>query len=102
MTRISKNIETRAKLMGKMMDRCDVDIQHLARERLGLTFASAIRSCRLCSNAASCEVWLAATAGEPAHTPPAFCPNAGVFEAMSQALKDDGGTRRPETNDASL
>lgn len=89
MTRISGNIEPRAKLMGKMMDRCDVDIQHLAKDRLGLTLASAIRSCRLCSNATSCETWLAATAGEITHRPPAFCPNARIFAAMSQADGDE-------------
>lgn len=98
MTRISKNIEARAKLMGKMMDRCDVDIQRLAAERLGLTLASAIRSCGLCRNADSCETWLAATAGETARTPPSFCPNAKVFEATARAVRENARSDPPGTN----
>ncbi|MCR4269058.1 DUF6455 family protein [Nitratireductor sp. ZSWI3] len=80
MTSLTKKLETQAHLMGRMIDRCGVDIERLAADRLGQTLASAVRACSQCSSTKSCQNWLDATAGETHLNPPAFCPNATRFE----------------------
>ncbi|WP_367715703.1 DUF6455 family protein [Nitratireductor sp. GISD-1A_MAKvit] len=89
MKRLSNHTGTRARLMNGMMERCSVDLQQLTAERVQPTRAAALQSCEVCRNAVSCAVWLAATAGESACTPPSFCPNAKVFEALKTVLGED-------------
>ncbi|MDJ1465775.1 DUF6455 family protein (plasmid) [Nitratireductor sp. GZWM139] len=101
MKRLSQKIETHAKLMGKMMDRCDVDLQRLAADRLGLTLASAVRTCARCRNADSCRGWLAATAGETKRQPPSFCPNAVLFDKMTR-LEEEPQDERLALSSAGL
>jgi hypothetical protein len=71
--------------MSDMMERLALDPAAVARQRLGLTFAHAIRTCQSCEAGAVCCDWLERA---PAHLqhPPAFCPNAPLFDQLLQTL----------------
>lgn len=72
--------EVRSRLMGRMMRRCGIDPITFAQDRIGLTFASAARSCMACGRTESCRRWAdAVEADGRICEPPSFCPNAERF-----------------------
>lgn len=80
MTPFLSRLEVHSKLMGRMMTRCGVDPVHLAQDRLGLTLASAVRSCMACGRTESCRRWAdVAEADGKVCEPPSFCPNGERF-----------------------
>lgn len=72
-------LDLRAKNLGEMMKRCDVDPVVLARERLGLTLFSVARACIYCRHGDECRRWLEVADSSIMNAPPAFCPNAERF-----------------------
>ncbi|MGF1629733.1 MAG: DUF6455 family protein [Kiloniellaceae bacterium] len=83
MTTFLSGLEVRSKLMGRMMARCGIDPVSLAQDRLGLTLASAARSCMACGRTETCRKWAeAADADGRVCEPPAFCPNAERFRQV--------------------
>jgi len=80
MTTFLSRLEVHSKLMGRMMQRCGIDPVQLAQDRIGLTLASAARSCMACGRTESCRQWAAAAdADGRICEPPSFCPNAERF-----------------------
>lgn len=69
--------------MSDMMQRIGLDQAAVAQQRLGLTLAHAIRTCRNCSAGETCTDWLARA---PATLPqaPAFCPNRELFAQLRE------------------
>ncbi len=68
-----------AKYLGQMMQACGVDPEHLAHDRLGLTFATVARACMVCPSTEACQHWLSAAGDAGDSEPPSFCPNAERF-----------------------
>lgn len=87
MTTFLSRLDVHSRLMGRMMARCGIDPVRFAQDRLGLTFASAARSCMACGRTEACRRWAdAAEADGRVAEPPSFCPNAGRFrDARAQA-----------------
>ena len=79
MRTLVSRFDLRARNLGEMMRRYDVDPVTLARERLGLTVFSVARACMYCRHGDECRRWLEATDGSVVNAPPAFCPNARRF-----------------------
>lgn len=75
-------LEVRSRLMGRMMRLCGVEPIAFGQDRLGLTLASAARSCMACGRAESCRRWAdAVEADGRVCEPPSFCPNADRFRS---------------------
>lgn len=73
-------LQANSLLMNRMMEHCGIDPVALARDRLGLTLASAARSCMACRHTEACRRWAdAVEADGRICEPPAFCPNAEAF-----------------------
>ena len=72
--------QERARRMGQMMHRLQVDVVGLACSRHGGDFAKVRATCAACSNAERCdrahEVWLAGGASD---SPDEYCPNAALL-----------------------
>ena len=87
MTTFLSRLDVHSRLMGRMMARCGIDPVGFAQERLGLTMASAARSCMACGRTEACRRWAdAAEADGRVAEPPSFCPNAERFrDARAQA-----------------
>ncbi len=79
-TQLLGQFQERARRMGQMMHRLDVDVVELARSRHGGDFAKVRAACTACCNAARCdrahEDWLAGRAADP---PDDYCPNARLL-----------------------
>ncbi|HLF22373.1 MAG TPA: DUF6455 family protein [Burkholderiales bacterium] len=74
----TRNAEVRAELMGRMMNRLDVDLGSVAREVLGTRLRSVANHCRGCRQTDLCQRWL--DGQETGCSYRDFCPNAQVFE----------------------
>lgn len=73
-------LDVHSRLMGRMMARCGIDPVALAQDRLGLSYAAAVRDCLACGQVESCRRWAAAAdADGRICEPPAFCTNAERF-----------------------
>lgn len=72
--------QERARRMGQMMHRLQVDVVALARSRHGGDFARVRTACAACRNTRRCdlahEAWLS---GRPCERPEDFCPNAALL-----------------------
>ncbi|WP_265519330.1 DUF6455 family protein [Nitratireductor luteus] len=77
MGKLADHMETKARNMNDMFERCGVDLAALAADRLGLTLAAAIRGCMFCKAGEECRLWLDIHDGIARIDPPEFCPNAG-------------------------
>lgn len=72
----NQHMEERAHLMGRMIERLDVDVTKVAVAAGGQDFANAIRHCVSCGAGEECQGYL----DDPTATgTPHFCPNARLF-----------------------
>jgi hypothetical protein len=78
--------------MSEMMQRLELDPVATAQQRLGLTLAHAIRTCQSCDASEVCCEWLK-RASAHLHHPPAFCPNAPLFEQLLKEIPPASGTQ---------
>ena len=80
MTELLDRFQERARRMGQMMHRLEVDVVELARSRHGGDFAKVRAACAACRSAERCdrahEDWLAGRAGDH---PDSYCPNAPLL-----------------------
>jgi hypothetical protein len=75
-----------------MMQRLGLDPVAVSQQRLGLSFAQGIRACQSCDAGAVCCDWLKRASVHLQH-PPAFCPNAPLFEQLLEALPGSSGAQ---------
>jgi len=68
-------------LLERMLRRHGDELARQALASGSAEFASAVRQCARCSEAARCHAWLAGDAREGYQ---AFCPNAGYVERMQR------------------
>jgi hypothetical protein len=82
---VMNRFHERARRMGQMMHRLDVDVVELARRRHGMDFANARSTCAACRHTEICDRahddWLA---GRVSAAPDGFCPNAGLLAAYRE------------------
>lgn len=71
--------------MSEMMQRLNLDPVAVSQQRLGLSLAHAIRTCQSCDAGEVCCDWLKRASVHLQH-PPAFCPNAPLFEQLLETL----------------
>lgn len=71
-----RRFEQQELLFNRMIERCGVDVGHLARLEDGQAYARARTRCLLCPAPRLCAFWLDAA---PKHSEPVFCPNLDLF-----------------------
>lgn len=78
--------------MADMMERLGLDPVAASQHRLGLSFAGAIRTCLRCDAGEVCCDWLKRASVHLEH-PPAFCPNAPLFDRLLEVLPAASGAQ---------
>jgi hypothetical protein len=71
-----------ARLLGRMMERCGLDIGECCEKAMGMMVYRAARTCLSCSSTEACRQWLADPASGSG--PADFCPNARLFREFQQ------------------
>lgn len=66
----------------KMMERLGIERGGGVLPRLGLVYASAVRTCHQCERSDVCHEWLK-VASTAFNVPPKFCPNADLFTQLA-------------------
>jgi hypothetical protein len=74
-------LEQRARNMGEMISRLDVESSRSRFGDDGRALGEAARNCWGCRHGEECRAWLDARSGS-LEAAPSFCPNATRFEAM--------------------
>jgi len=65
----------------EMMERLGLESAAGVVPRLGLFYASAVRTCHQCERSDACHDWLK-VASTTLHVPPKFCPNADLLSEL--------------------
>ncbi len=65
----------------EMMEHLGLESAGGVLPRLGLFYASAVRTCHQCERSDACHEWLK-VASTSLHVPPKFCPNADLLSEL--------------------
>ncbi len=76
------NVEQRSMLLARMIEEVAPDFLDVVDQRLDKNLGTALRRCLACKQTALCQDWLDGRRPEIDHRD--FCPNAELFEYLSQ------------------
>lgn len=85
MISLMQSQERRKRLMGKMIERLDVDLEAAGHQARGTVLRQAVRACQFCANTEACERWFDGGAQDDSYR--TFCPNADRFANMAKVTR---------------